>query len=74
MVILFFLIYRTFLRRIVNEKNKLFQRELIHQKNLRIQYSLVQENERRQIANLLHDHIGSKLNILSLWINNEDTL
>ncbi len=73
MVILFFLIYRTFLRRIVNEKNKLFQRELIHQKNLRIQYSLVQENERRQIANLLHDHIGSKLNILSLWINNEDT-
>ncbi|WP_417444173.1 sensor histidine kinase [Joostella sp.] len=67
------MIYRVFLRRIVKEKNKLFQSELDHQKNLRIQYSLVQENERKQIANLLHDHIGSKLNILSLWIDNEDT-
>ncbi|WP_216639094.1 sensor histidine kinase [Flammeovirga sp. SJP92] len=38
-----------------------------------LQASLVQENERKRIAEVLHDDVGNKLNILSLWINNEDT-
>ena len=34
---------------------------------------MVQENERKRIAEALHDDVGNKLNILSLWVNNEDT-
>ena len=42
------------------------------QKEIASQFSLVQENERKQIAKLLHDEIGNKLNIMFLWVTNEE--
>ncbi|MEI6866805.1 MAG: ATP-binding protein [Flavicella sp.] len=73
-VILFsFVAYRTFIQKILNEKFLQHQLELEHQKEVSLQYTIVQENERKRIAEILHDDVGNKLNILSLWINNEDT-
>tara|TARA_B100000809_G_scaffold266402_1_gene328954 strand:+ start:1426 stop:2145 length:720 start_codon:yes stop_codon:yes gene_type:complete len=68
-----FVAYRAFIQKIINEKNLLHQQELAHQKNILLQNIKVQESERERIAILLHDDVGSKLNILSLWINNDDT-
>ena len=68
-----FLAYRAFLQKILKEKSLQHQLELAHQKEVSLQYTTVQENERKRIAELLHDDVGSKLNILSLWINNDDT-
>lgn len=65
--------YRTFIRRVLEEKNMQHQQELAHQKKVAEQYTIVQESERKRIAEVLHDDVGNKLNILSLWINNEET-
>ena len=65
--------YRTFIQKILKEKSLQYQLELDHQKEIALQFTLVQENERKRIAEALHDDVGSKLNILSLWVNNEDT-
>lgn len=72
-IITSFAIYRAFIQKILREKSRQHQLELAHQKEISLQYSLVQENERKRIAEALHDDIGSKLNILSLWINNTET-
>jgi signal transduction histidine kinase len=73
-IILFtFIAYRTFIKKILREKSHQHQLELAHQKEVALQYTIVQENEQKRIAEVLHDDVGSKLNILSLWINNEDT-
>lgn len=58
----------------MKEKSLQYQLELDHQKEVALQFTIVQENERKRIAEALHDDVGNKLNILSLWINNEDTL
>jgi signal transduction histidine kinase len=74
-IILFALIaYSAFIQKILREKSQQYQLELAHQKEVTLQYTSVQESERKRIAELLHDDIGNKLNILSLWINNEDSL
>ena len=74
-IILFaFIAYSAFVQKILREKSQHYQLELAHQKEVTLQYTSVQESERKRIAELLHDDIGNKLNILSLWINNEDSL
>lgn len=65
--------YRTFIKKILCEKRLQHEQELNHQREISEQYCIVQENERKRIAELLHDDVGSKLNILSVWLNNEDT-
>jgi len=47
--------------------------DIHHQKEISFQYAAGQEEERKRIAELIHDDIGSKLNVLTLWINNEET-
>ncbi|NME71594.1 sensor histidine kinase [Flammeovirga aprica] len=72
-IVFIFLLYRAFINKILQEKNIQHELALNHQKEIALQASLVQENERKRIAEVLHDDVGNKLNILSLWINNEDT-
>jgi len=64
------LAYRTFIQRIVQEKDLQFQAEMDHQKELSIENIKGQEDERKRIAISVHDDIGNRLNILSLWLNN----
>jgi signal transduction histidine kinase len=68
-----FAVYRAFIQKILREKSRQHQLELDHQKEISLQYTSVQESERKHIAEALHDDIGNKLNILSLWINNDET-
>ena len=73
-IILFiFALYKSYVKKILNEKSLQHQLELEHQKEVALQSTNVQENERKRIAETLHDDVGNKLNILSLWVNNEDT-
>ena len=72
-IITSFAMYRAFLKKIIREKTRQNLIELEHQKEITRQYISVQESERERIAQALHDDVGNKLNILSLWINNEDT-
>ncbi|MDA9353724.1 histidine kinase [Flavobacteriaceae bacterium] len=73
-IVFAFIAYSAFVQKILREKSQQYQLELAHQKEVTLQYASVQESERKRIAELLHDDIGNKLNILSLWINNEDSL
>ena len=73
-IVFAFIAYSAFVQKILREKSQQYQLELSHQKEVTLQYTSVQESERKRIAELLHDDIGNKLNILSLWINNEDSL
>jgi len=73
-IITSFAVYRAFIQKIIREKSRQHQIELEHQKEISTQYISVQESERKRIAEVLHDDVGNKLNILSLWINNEDSL
>ena len=72
-IITSFAVYRAFIQKIIREKSRQHLLELEHQKEISAQYISVQESERQRIAEVLHDDVGSKLNILSLWIHNEDT-
>ena len=65
--------YNAFVKRIIKEKKLQYQKEIQHQKDLLIQNIEIQENERERIAKLLHDEVGNKLNILSVWLGNPDT-
>jgi signal transduction histidine kinase len=67
-----FLLFRIFIRRIISEKNLQYQREIQHQADMLEQSVKVQESERERIAIMLHDDIGNKLNVLSVWLNNPD--
>ncbi len=64
------LAYKTFTQRIIKEKHSQYLLEIQHQKKMLELGLKVQENERKRIASLLHDDVGSKLNILSVWFNN----
>lgn len=66
------LAYRTFIQRIILEKDTQFQAELEYQKQLTLENIKGQEDERKRIAITVHDDIGNRLNILSLWLNNLD--
>lgn len=72
-IVFLFITYRAFIQKILLEKNQQHEQELAHQKEISLQYTTVQENERKRIAEVLHDDVGNKLNVLSLWINNNDT-
>jgi len=65
--------YRTFVARIIREKDAQNFAEIQHQKNLALENIKAQEEERKRIAVMIHDDIGNRLNILSLWLNNLDT-
>lgn len=67
------LAYRSFIQRIIREKNAQFEAEVLHQKKLALENIKAQESERKRIAVMIHDDIGNRLNILSLWLNNLDT-
>lgn len=67
------LAYRSFIRRIVKEKNAQYEAEVQYQKTLVLENIKAQESERKRIAVMIHDDIGNRLNILSLWLNNLDT-
>ncbi|WP_228401705.1 sensor histidine kinase [Chryseobacterium sp. PMSZPI] len=67
------LAYKTFINRIVKEKNAQYEAEVLHQKKLVLENIKAQEEERKRIAIMIHDDIGNRLNILSLWLNNLDT-
>ncbi len=67
------LAYRSFIQRIIKEKNAQYEAEVQHQKNLALENIKAQESERKRIAVMIHDDIGNRLNILSLWLNNLDT-
>lgn len=67
------LAYRSFIQRIIGEKNAQFEAEVLHQKKLALENIKAQESERKRIAVMIHDDIGNRLNILSLWLNNLDT-
>lgn len=73
-IIVFFILvlYKTFIDRIVREKEAQNRAEILHQKELVLENTKVQEEERRRIAVAVHDDIGNRLNILSLWLNNLD--
>ncbi|MCY0979195.1 histidine kinase [Chryseobacterium wangxinyae] len=66
------LAYKLFTERIISEKNRQHDLEILHQKNLAMEGTLIQEDERKRMAILVHDDIGNRLNILSLWIHNID--
>ena len=65
-----FLLFRIFVQRIIREKNQQYELEIQHQADLLEQSVKVQESERERIAIMLHDDIGNKLNVLSVWLNN----
>ncbi|MDQ0592959.1 signal transduction histidine kinase [Chryseobacterium ginsenosidimutans] len=67
------LAYKSFIQRIIKEKNAQHEAEVLHQKRLVLENIKAQEAERKRIAVMIHDDIGNRLNILSLWLNNLDT-
>nr|WP_251040638.1 ATP-binding protein [Chryseobacterium sp. ISL-6] len=73
-IVLFILLaYKTFVDRIIKEKNAQHEAEVLHQKKLVLENIKAQEEERKRIAVMIHDDMGNRLNILSLWLNNLDT-
>lgn len=64
------LAYKFFIDRIIKEKNIQHKSEIQHQKNLTLENTKTQEEERKRMAILIHDDIGNRLNILSLWLQN----
>lgn len=72
-VVFVLLAYKSFIDRIIKEKNLQHEAEVLHQKRLVLENIKAQEEERKRIAVVIHDDIGNRLNILSLWLNNLDT-
>jgi len=71
-VILTFILlaYRTFVNRIIREKDAQNLADIQHQKDLALENVKAQEEERKRIAVAVHDDLGNRLNILSLWLQN----
>ena len=67
------LAYRIYFRKILIEKTSKHEMEIEHQKKLLDEGIKVQEVERERIAKQLHDDVGNKLNVLSVWIGNPKT-
>ncbi len=66
------LAYRVFMNRLLKEKQLQYQKEIAYQKKLLQQNIEIQEKERERIAVLLHDEVGNKLNVLSIWLTNPE--
>lgn len=71
-IVFVLLAYKFFTDRIIKEKNSQHEAEIQHQKHLALESTKIQEEERKRMAVLMHDDIGNRLNILSLWIHNLD--
>lgn len=71
-VVVFFILlaYKTFVDRIIKEKDAQNLAEIQHQKDLALENVKAQEEERKRIAVAVHDDLGNRLNILSLWLQN----
>lgn len=67
------LAYQSFIKRIIREKSIQYEQEIRHQKDFLQQQVKIQEDERERIAVLLHDDIGNRLNILSVWLHNPES-
>lgn len=67
-----FLVHRRILKRLLNAEKAKSSIEIQHQKNILKTIINAQEAERKRIARLVHDDIGNKINILSVWLNNPD--
>ncbi len=64
--------YRSFVQKIILENNIKQEKEIQYQRDISFQNIKTQEEERKRIALLIHDDIGNRLNILSVWLNNPD--
>lgn len=71
-VILIFILvaYKTFVDRVIKEKDAQNLADIQHQKDLALENVKAQEEERKRIAVAVHDDLGNRLNILSLWLQN----
>ncbi|WP_262148939.1 sensor histidine kinase [Chryseobacterium foetidum] len=71
-VILIFILvaYKTFVDRIIKEKDAQNLADIQHEKDLALENVKAQEEERKRIAVAVHDDLGNRLNILSLWLQN----
>ncbi|MEG0760138.1 ATP-binding protein [Chryseobacterium sp.] len=71
-IIVFFILlaYKTFVDRIIKEKDDQNLAKIQHQKDLALENVKAQEEERKRIAIAVHDDLGNRLNILSLWLQN----
>ena len=65
-VIFILLAYKTFVDRIIKEKDAQNLAEIQHQKDLALENVKAQEEERKQIAVAVHDDLGNRLNSRSL--------
>ncbi|MCW3159966.1 sensor histidine kinase [Chryseobacterium oryctis] len=54
----------------MKEKAEKYKAEIYYQKQMVLESNKVQEDERRKMAVMVHDDLGNRLNILSLWLNN----
>ena len=69
---LFFLLHQKSLKKILDTELKRSKAEVLHQKNI-VKISVdVQEEERKRIARIIHDDIGNRVHILSVWLNNPE--
>ncbi len=64
--------YNIYVKKIIAEKNRIHSMEISHQKEIATRVALTQENERKRIAQSLHDDVGNKLNVLSLWLKSPE--
>jgi len=70
--VLFFLLQKKALTRLLNAEKAKAIAEIQHQKQILKTIINAQEAERKRIARLVHDDIGNKINVLSVWLNNPD--
>lgn len=70
--IFIYLLYEAYIKRIMHEQRRLYQAKLMHERKMLDVSISIKEDECKRIALMLHDDIGSKLNIISIWINNKE--
>ncbi len=66
--------YRVYYQKIINNTKDQYELKLSHSRELQKESIRAQEAERERIASQLHDDVGNKLNILSLWCANPELL
>lgn len=70
--IVFSLLHRKSLKKILEAEIERARAEVQHQKNMVKTVVSVQEAERKRIARIVHDDIGNRVNILSVWLNHPE--
>lgn len=72
LTVLFSLLHRKSLRKLLEAELERTKAEVQHQKNMVKTIVSVQEAERKRIARIVHDDIGNRVNILSVWLNHPE--